>query len=192
MKHHSYNPNFNFYREPEAFDRDSDVSFLKYCLGAALYMPAFQDFASIILTRKYKCLTTMVVCFEDAIDESQVSSAEQSVVENLERLHRAKASGELASENIPLVFFRARCTEQFHRLKELIDPKYYDIIAGYVFPKFNSENGEEYFQVLKEINLHSTHTVYGMPLLEGVELACKESRLPELPKVKAIIDANHL
>lgn len=190
MKHHAYNSTFKFYREPEEFNRDSDVSFLKYCLGAALYMPAFQDFATIIMTRKYKCLTSMVICFEDAIDASQVSSAEKSVVENLERLHQAIKSGELLKQNIPLVFFRARSKEQFRQLKEMIAPKYYDIVVGYVFPKFNSENGEDYFKTLKEINEKSEHVVYGMPLLEGVELACKESRLPELPKVKAIIDAN--
>ncbi len=190
MRHHRYNPGFKFYREPEEFNRDSDLSFLRYCLGAALYMPAFQDFATIVLTKKYKCLTTMVVCFEDAIDASQVPAAQKSVVENLERLYIALEAGELSKNDVPLIFFRARSKEQFCQLKEIIAPKYYAIVAGYVFPKFSSGNGESYFNTLKEINATTEHTVYGMPLLEGLELAFKEGRFEELMKVKAIIDAN--
>ncbi len=190
MKHQRYNPDFSFYREPEEFNRDSDMSFLKYCLGAALYMPAYQDFATIVLTRKYKCLTTMVVCFEDAIDETQVSSAEKSAVENFERLYCALKDASLLYENLPLIFCRARSVEQFYELKKIIDPKYYDIIAGYVFPKFSSKNGNEFFKVLNEINSQTDHKVYGMPLLEGTELAEKETRISELMKVKSIIDKN--
>lgn len=191
MRHHRYNSDFKFFIEPENFNRDSDMDFLKYCLGAALYMPAFQDFASIILNKKYKCLTTIVMCFEDAIDESQVPAAENSVVENLERLYVAKQNGELLDENTPLMFFRARSIEQFKSLKDKIDPKYYDLVAGFVFPKFNSTTGAEYYNILREINNTTDHTVYGMPILEGSELALKEGRLAELSKIKVIIDANH-
>lgn len=190
MRHHRYNQDFKFFREPEEFNRDSDLSFLKYCLGAALYMPASQDFAKIVLTKKYVCLTTMVICFEDAIDEAKVPEAEKNTVENLERLYKALENGDLKREDVPLMFFRARSTEQFKQLRKIIDPKYYALVAGFVFPKFSSNNGEDYFNTLKEINATTEHTVYAMPLLEGVELAFKEGRFAELMKVKAIIDAN--
>ncbi|MBR5838206.1 MAG: HpcH/HpaI aldolase/citrate lyase family protein, partial [Victivallales bacterium] len=66
MRHHLYNPTFTFYKEPEHFDKHTDRSLLQYCLGATMYMPGTKDFAQAILTQKYKGLTSMVLCFEDA------------------------------------------------------------------------------------------------------------------------------
>lgn len=44
MKHHRYNPDFKFVEEPVSFDRNTDPELLRYCLGATMYMPGYQDF----------------------------------------------------------------------------------------------------------------------------------------------------
>ena len=49
MRHHLYNPDFKFIVEPEHFDKYTDRELLQYCLGAAMYMPGFKDFAPKIL-----------------------------------------------------------------------------------------------------------------------------------------------
>lgn len=33
MRHQLYNPEFKFYKEPEEFNKYTDISMLKYCLG---------------------------------------------------------------------------------------------------------------------------------------------------------------
>ena len=37
MRHQLYNPEFKFYKEPEEFNKYTDISMLKYCLGATMY-----------------------------------------------------------------------------------------------------------------------------------------------------------
>ena len=69
MKHHLYNRNYQFVKEPEEFDRNTDRSLLQYCLGATMYMPGTRNFTDTILDRKYPGLTSMVMCFEDACRE---------------------------------------------------------------------------------------------------------------------------
>ena len=190
MRHHRYNSSVEFYRDPEDFNRDTDRDFLQYCLGAALYMPAFQDFASIIINHKYICMTTMVMCFEDAVSEDDVPRAEESSINNLKRLYKDIHIGILVVEDLPLLFLRERSLSQFKSFAAKIDRKYYELVAGFVFPKFNSSTGYLYYEFLNGLNMSADHTIYGMPILEGRELALKEGRIGELHHIKDIIDAN--
>ena len=43
MRHHLFN-DYNFIRKPEEFNKYTDISMLRYCLGATLYMPGTKDF----------------------------------------------------------------------------------------------------------------------------------------------------
>lgn len=190
MRHHRYNSEFEFYKEPVHFTRATDRELLQYCLGAALYMPAYQNFADIILTRKYLCMTTMVMCFEDAVKEEDVPVAEESAINNLKKLNDAVKVGSITADEIPLMFFRARNIAQIKGFINKMNPEYYQFVTGFVFPKFNSYTGDEYFDVLNAVNKETEYTVYGMPILEGRELALKEGRIEELCKVKKIIDSN--
>ncbi len=190
MQHHRYNPNYKFFREPANFTRSTNRELLQYCLGAALYMPAFQNFAEIVITKKYSCMTTMVMCFEDAVKEEDVPMTEESALQNLEELYVARQEGRLLEGDIPLMFFRARTVEQLKRFAAKLEPKYYEFIAGFVFPKFNSYTGDDFYEILEQVNERSEYIVYGMPILEGRELALKEGRIEELHKVKKIIDNN--
>ena len=64
MRHHKYNPDYNFIKSPIEFNKYTERSILQYCLGATMYMPGTRDFASEIITNKYPGLTSFVLCFE--------------------------------------------------------------------------------------------------------------------------------
>ena len=79
MKHHMYNPDFDFIVGPESFNKYTDRELLQYCLGATMYMPGFKDFTPKILNHSIPGLTTMVLCFEDACPEELVPQAENNI-----------------------------------------------------------------------------------------------------------------
>ena len=58
MRHHRYNPDFNFVVEPEDFNKYSDKELLQYCLGATMYMPGIKDFTMKILNKEMLGLTS--------------------------------------------------------------------------------------------------------------------------------------
>ncbi len=76
MKHHQYNPTYEFVKEPIEFNKYTDIELLKYCLGATLYMPATKVVVEKIASKSLAGLTTMVMCFEDAIAEHDLQKAE--------------------------------------------------------------------------------------------------------------------
>ena len=76
MRHHSYNPNFKFVVEPVNFNKLTDRNILQYCLGATLYMPGTKEILEKILNKEFNDITSIVMCFEDAIQEDDVQKAE--------------------------------------------------------------------------------------------------------------------
>ena len=188
MKHHQYKPGYKFVREPVEFTKDTDKGLLSYCLGAMLYMPATKDFFSDITTKKYLGLTTMTMCFEDACPEADVPAAEENAIRILESISSAKEEGCISDADLPLIFFRVRNPEQFVSFSDRLEPGHFSAFSGFVFSKFSTKNGNEYFDQLKLLNDRHGCTVYGMPILEGPEIAFYETRDDELDRVRSIID----
>lgn len=188
MKQNSYNPNFKFVKEPEEFSKYSEKDFLRFCLGAAMYMPGTKDFTEKIMKRDMPALTTMVFCFEDACPEADVSAAEVNVIQTLETLSTALDEGRLGYENLPLIFCRVRTPEQFDHFAGMLTGKQAKVLAGINFPKFNTHNGEAYFSRLKRLSEDLGEILYGMPIIEDEEVAHKETRLAELVGIKGILD----
>lgn len=190
MKHHMYNRNYKFVQDPVEFNKHTPKEFLQYCLGATLYMPATKDFARVIVNKEMLGLTSMVMCFEDAIKEDDVPAAEKNALSTLEKLLQALENGLLEENDIPLIFFRVRNPEQFRSFAEKIKKEHLSVFCGFVFPKFNTINGILFYNELKRLIDRCGGFLYGMPILEGRELAFKESRYNELMKVKTLIDSN--
>lgn len=188
MRHHQYNPEFQFIKPPVSFNKYTDRSLLQYCLGATMYMPGTRDFADAILTRKYPGLTSMVLCFEDGCKEEDVPAAEQNSVRLLETLHQAVKEGRLDPENIPLIIFRVRNVEQFHHFTSILNIEHFKLICAFNFPKFNAGNGKAYFGHLQTLNKKHSEIIYGMPILEDYTIAFKETRMRELLGIKEILD----
>lgn len=188
MKHHQYNPDYKFIRTPVDFNKYTDRALLQYCLGATMYMPGTKDFAQAVIEKKYPGLTSMVMCFEDACPEEDVSAAELNSIHVLDTLKDAEDKGFLKYEDIPLLFFRVRSSEQFQHFSSMLCPEHIRYVTGFNFPKFNGENGGIYMRHLVELNNRFNEIIYGMPIIEDARVAFKESRLSELMAIKNICD----
>ena len=191
MRHHMYNPNFKFLVEPESFNKYTDRDLLQYCLGATMYMPGFKDFTPKILEHSMPGLTTMVLCFEDACPEDKVSEAMENVHHLLSTVTEAVESGKLNPDFVPLIFVRVRNLEQFKVFGEALTKNEVKSLCGVNFPKFNAENGYEYFAYLKDLNERFGEVLYGMPIIEDPEVAYKETRMSELLGIRKILDKYH-
>lgn len=190
MRHHQYNPGYRFVKTPVEFNKYTDRSLLQYCLGATMYMPGTKDFAQAVIDRKYPGLTSMVMCFEDACPEEDVAAAEINSIHVLDTLYEAEEMGTLKYEDIPLLFFRVRSPEQFEHFSDMLRQEHIRYIAGFNFPKFNSENGGTYINRLVELNNKFSEIIYGMPIIEDARVAYKETRLLELMAIKNICDCH--
>ena len=188
MRHHRYNPNFNFVVEPEDFNKYSDKELLQYCLGATIYMPGTKNFLQKILDNEIQGLTSMVFCFEDACPEEQVEQAEQNVLNILEQLSTALDHGELSYDNLPLIFCRVRNQEQFEHFASQLTKHQVKVLTGINFPKFNTHNGRKYMEYLEQLNRTFDEILYAMPIIEDVAVAWKETRLQELAGIRAILE----
>lgn len=188
MRHHIYQPTDKFVLEPVNFDKYTDQSLLRYCLGATMYMPGTKDFLEPILTKKYPGLTSMVMCFEDACKEELVPQAEDNVLCLLDTLNQEIDKGAIGYDEIPLIIIRVRSVEQFKHFSARLKKEQIRLLTAFNFPKFNQENGEAYYEHLEGINEKFGEIIYGMPILESCELAFLETRISELMGVKEILD----
>lgn len=187
MRHHLYNRSYRFVREPEEFDKYTEREMLQYCLGATMYMPGTKDFTQSILTQRRPGLTSMVMCFEDACEESRVPEAEQNCIHMLDILSKEMQEGRLGYDKLPLLIFRVRNLEQFKHFSSMLKPEHIKLITGFNFPKFNSENGRGYFEHLQRLNEQFGEIIYGMPILEDQKVAYKETRMEELTRIREIL-----
>ena len=188
MRHHLYNSNYQFVVEPMEFDKYTERSVLQYCLGATMYMPGNKDFTQAILEQKYKGLTSMVMCFEDACKEEDVPEAERNVIRLLDNINEALDNGTFDYKNLPLLIFRVRDVSQFQHFAGMLKQEHIRLITGFNFPKFNKENGEAYYSFLKKLNDKFGEVIYGMPIIEDRSVAFKESRLEELLEIRKIVE----
>ena len=188
MRHHRHAPDFPFVRHPMDFDKFTEKSRLQYCLGATLYMPGTRDILQKILTRSLEELTSMVMCFEDAIDESDLPRAEQNVLAHLDAIDQALTTGRLDIAEVPLIFLRVRNPEQFRDIAARLTTSQARALTGFVFPKFYSSNATDYFGTLEQTNARLGVSLYAMPILEGPTIAYRETRNDELLALRTILE----
>lgn len=191
MRHHLYNQDFKFVVEPEHFDKYTERELLQYCLGATMYMPGFKEFTPKILNHSMPSLTTMVLCFEDACPAEKVPEAMKNVHHLLAMVTEAVDKGELDPDYVPLIFVRIRDLAQFKAFGEKLTKQEVRSLCGVNFPKFNAENGYEYYAYLQDLNDCFDEIIYGMPIIEDPEVAYKETRMPQLVGIKKILDKYH-
>lgn len=187
MKHHRYNKNFKFIVEPIEFNKYTEKETLQYCLGATLYMPSKKDIVNKIINKKIEGLTTMVMCFEDAIREEDLVEAQENVISILDTLSDCLENGTLTQNDIPLYFLRVRNQNQFREFSNRLKKKHYKVLTGFIFPKFCSKNGHEYLSILEELNIKYGEIIYGMPILESEEVLYKENRINELVAIQSML-----
>lgn len=179
MRHHSYNPNFNFVKAPVEFNKYTDRDMLQYCLGATLYMPGTKDIKEKVLHHQLD-VTSLVMCCEDAIKEEDLPMAEQNILDHMDFFADRIAAGELTHDDIPLIFVRVRNPQQFERFADRMTAKQASVLTGFNFPKFSSKNALQLLRTLVNINDRLGVVLYGMPIIEGPEVAFNELRGQEL------------
>ena len=187
MRHHNYNPNFNFVKAPVEFNKYTDRDTLQYCLGATLYMPGTKDIKDKVLHHQLD-VTSLVMCCEDAIKEEDLPKAEQNILDHMDFFADRIAAGELTHDDIPLIFVRVRNPEQFERFADRMTAKQASVLTGFNFPKFSSKNALRVLQTLVNVNNRLGVVLYGMPILEGPEVAFHELRGQELLLLRNILE----
>ncbi|MGY6555688.1 MAG: HpcH/HpaI aldolase/citrate lyase family protein [Wenzhouxiangella sp.] len=190
MQHNTHNSAFRFVQAPESFNRFTEKSLLQYCLGATLYMPGTRQVVDKLVGRSFPALKSMVMCFEDAIRAEEVQAAEDNVLSHLSMLKDTLDQGVLNDDDIPLIFLRVRDTRQFAHFAQRIDPDQAQVLSGFVFPKFYSDNAGDYLDELTRLNARLDRPLYGMPIFEGKAIAYRESRTSELSALRDILARN--
>ena len=191
MQHNLVSDPDIFFRAPKSFNRFSDRQFLRYCLGGTLYMPSTRAVMDKIVARQMPDVLSMVMCFEDAIRAEDLGAGEANVIQQLGYLAEQVRTGALSNDDVPLIFLRVRSTEQFHSFAEKLTPELADILTGFVFPKFYSNNALDYLDLLAELNQKFDTPLYGMPILEGRAIAFRETRNTELTALLGILRDYH-
>ncbi len=186
MKHHRQNSGYQFVEAPVEFNKYTDASLLAYSLGGVLYMPGTKNIIEKILAKNSPS-PALVMCFEDAIAEHELPEAEANVLMHLEALADALTTGRLTVDDLPLIFLRVRNPEQFRSFSSRLHPACAKGLAGFVFPKFDSENGAEYLACLDALHQQTGEVLYGMPILEGEKIAMRETRQQELMAIRALL-----
>ena len=184
MKHHSHNSEFEFVKPPMEFTKNTEKELLQYCLGGVLYMPGTKNIIDKILDGNSPA-PSIVMCFEDAIREEDLGAAEANVLAHLERLSAALRNGEIAIENVPLIFLRVRNVDQFKAFSVRLTSDMASVLTGFNFPKFYSSNAIQYLDELVSVNSRLNVKLYGMPILEGSSIVFLETRNSELAELKA-------
>lgn len=176
-----------FDQVPMEFNKTTDKSILRYCIGAALYMPATrQMIPQEIIAHKYPTCTTIVIDLEDALGDLQVAAGEENLLNILTQLAVALQSEQLQADAMPLLFVRVRSPQQLEKIIAQLGP-YQQLLTGYVLPKFSAKDGVHYLQQIKKQN-ELGYTLYAMPILESQAILNKESRLTELLEIRTMLE----
>lgn len=150
-------------------------------------MPSTRNIVDKILSGALPDLTSMVMCFEDAIRSEDLSFAEDNVLKQLDRLVQAIKNEGATDNQIPLIFLRVRNPQQFIEFANRLTLEQAKTLTGFVFPKFRSDNAGIFLAELNALNRRLGVLLYGMPILEGKEIAYCETRADELSSLKRIL-----
>jgi citrate lyase beta subunit len=176
-----------FYQLPMEFNKYSDKNILRYCIGAALYMPATRKvIAQEIIAQKHPACTTIILDLEDALGNLQVAEGEEQLYQSLTDIQNALENEQLHMKEMPLLFVRVRSIEQLEKVINLLGSLQH-LLTGYVFPKFSSDDGLEYLQQIAAQNALG-YKLYVMPILESRTILKKESRLQELLAIRTLLE----
>lgn len=177
-----------FYKKPSTFNKFTPKQQLAKALGATMYMPATREsIADEVLHKKHPSLTSMVIDLEDALEDSQIESGIHNLLSQLDKISEAISEGVFDENDLPLVFVRVRNLQNFRELVK--NKERLQLLTGFVFPKFSSQNAKAYLKTLAQLNEDlAPNKFYGMPVLETKEIIYKEYRLAELNRLKGIVD----
>jgi citrate lyase beta subunit len=134
-------------------------------LGATLYIPAIKEnMADIANGLKYPQLRSMVFCTEDSIHEKDVELALSRITELLAQM----------TETDKLRFIRPRNPQILERLLALPD---IDKISGFVFPKVDLKNFNDYFSLIAHSGFKNMLTLESKDVFEQTKMCLLRDQL---------------
>jgi len=155
---------------------------LPFKVGGLLYTPAINSgIAEKIINKEYECLTSMAFCLEDAIMDNAIEQAENKLIETLDKIYTNTQS----KDELPLLFVRVRTPEHLKSLSSKT-AMFSDILTGYILPKFDMSNANEYLEIMSKIN-GKDKRIYAMPILESAPIANKTTRMHELSQLSNLL-----
>lgn len=176
-----------FEHQPVPMRADTSVQGVGAALGAVLYVPATTPRAAErLLSGYWPAVTAMVFCLEDAIADRDLPLAEERVLELLERV-RAHVQAVGSRDAIPYVFVRVRDPEHLARLLE----SWGDLAAeldGVVLPKIGAGLAGDFLDLVATAQGGRDRPFWGLPILEGADLAQRETRLDALLHLGSVVE----
>ena len=179
-----------FFRHPQRFGADDDLTLQAVGLGATLYSPATRPHLATDIARLAgRGVLSLVVCLEDAVADGDVAWAEQNAVAQLRSYAQAHATGP-DRDRRPQLFLRVRNPEQIPRMADGLG-EHLDVLTGFVLPKFAEDTGEAFLTAIALASIDSGvpgTNLLAMPVLESPEMIYQESRIGALLGVRDLLD----
>lgn len=171
-----------FLHEPQPFTADDCAQLVGVGLGATLYCPATRPrLARDIAHRAAQGVTSVVVCLEDSVADSDVLAAERNAVAQLAGLARSKAPR-------PMIFVRVRAVQQISALVEALG-EHDDLLTGFVVPKFDHDTGAGYLDAVVKAGDALGRRLLVMPVLESGAISHLETRAEALLRARRLLDS---
>lgn len=144
-------------------------------LGATLYIPAVREnMAAIANGLKYPQLRSMVFCTEDSIHDKEIELALLRITELLAQMQPSDK----------LRFIRARNPEVLERLLKLPN---INKITGFVFPKVDLNNFNDYFSLVVNSGFKNMVTLESKDVFEQAKMCLLRDNLLEADYQKDIL-----
>lgn len=135
-----------------------------YSVGPLLYCPADNtSIAASICTQKFGTRFSLALCLEDTINDHFVARAEDLLVSSINDIYNTRQNTDFY---LPKIFIRVRSPEQIKRLSLRFGDSY-ELITGYIIPKFSPENADSYLAQLADQNSGTGTVKYAMPIYES-------------------------
>lgn len=163
---------------------------LQYGIGGLLYTPATNTQignkikSEIYVGGNFEYLKSIALCLEDAIGDGQVFEAEKCVVNTLQLLKTEIVD---YGKDLPLIFIRVREPKQIWRLYRKCG-SLLELITGFLIPKFNKDNMQDYIENFHKVKEHITSPLYILPIIESTDAICIQNRVSNLIKIKECLD----
>jgi citrate lyase beta subunit len=171
---------------PEPMRLRQDVLSVGSALGAVLYVPATTaNAAERMLSGYWPSVTAMVFCLEDAIADRDLGLAEERVVDML-RLVRRQVEATGTRAGVPYVFVRVRDPKHLERLLEAWGDLASEL-DGVVLPKVGADNARAFLKIVASAQRGRDRPLWGLPILEGTDLAHREARLDSLLELRSVV-----
>ena len=155
-----------------------DKNELQYALGGLLYAPGTKkSIVQKIKDHSIPGLTSLAFCLEDTIKDELLAEAETTLGEILKELNEL--------DDLPYIFIRIRTPKHLEYIANLYKD-YQNIITGYILPKFDLSNIDDY--ILATYSINKKHKAYIMPILETKMVANIGSRKNTLLTIKGLLD----